>query len=125
MAQADQRKGIRMTERRTEKRESCETTCEIVLRLDKEINGNGQPGIRQELQAVREELAAMRGAADARFRYTQILLAALTIVVALLAVPSIAHSIKAGELAIPIINQHTDLQPSYTATMNAPVLARK
>lgn len=108
-----------MVERRSEQREACETTCETVLRLDKEINGNGQPGIRQNVASINEQLAAIRGAQDARFKYTQILLAALTIAVALMALPSIAHAIKTGEISIPTIDQHTDIQPPYTATMRS------
>ena len=34
---------------------ACETMCESVIRLDKQINGNGQPGIRQELRALADE----------------------------------------------------------------------
>ena len=34
---------------------ACEVACEVVVRLDKQVNGNGQPGIRQELQALAAE----------------------------------------------------------------------
>jgi hypothetical protein len=49
-----------MAERRTRtiKKAACETTCEQVTRLDKQINGNGQPGIRQELQVLAAEAHA-------------------------------------------------------------------
>ena len=44
-----------MAERRTAQKAACEAVCEVALRLDKQINGNGQPGIRQELQALANE----------------------------------------------------------------------
>lgn len=92
-----------MVERRKSVQVACETVCETVKRLEKEIEGNGQPGIRQAIAGIREELAAMRGAQDARFRYTQVLLAALTIAVALMAIPNIAHALHVGELKFPQI----------------------
>jgi len=92
-----------MVERRKSVQMACETVCETVKRLEKEIDGNGQPGIRQAIAGIREELAAMRGAQDARFRYTQVLLAALTIAVALMAIPNIAHALHVGELKFPEI----------------------
>ncbi|HUD73849.1 MAG TPA: hypothetical protein VMQ76_02165 [Terracidiphilus sp.] len=33
----------------------CETNCESMRRLDKQVNGNGQPGLRQDLAALAAE----------------------------------------------------------------------
>lgn len=81
---------------RREGQKACEMACDLVSRLDKQINGNGQPGIAQHIQAIREDLASMRGAADARYRFTTILLAVLTIAVMLVALPNIAHALHLG-----------------------------
>ena len=90
-----------MEDRRRSVNSACETMCDTVLRLDKQINGNGQPGIAQHIQAIREDLAAMRGAADARYRFTTILLSVLTIAVMLVALPNIAHALHLSELKMP------------------------
>ena len=102
---------------------SSEVSREEFDRLDHDVNGNGQPGMRQDIQAIREDLAAMRGAADQRAQYMTWLLAALTIAVALMAIPSIAHAIHVGELKIPrIFIPHHDSQ-LYTAQKDIPQLS--
>jgi len=107
-------------DRRLKTQASCETVCDTARRLEKEVNGNGQPGLRQEIQKVREELAAMRGAADARFKYTQILLAALTIAVALMAIPRIADAIHTGKIHFPILSISAPLESAtITHTQSA------
>jgi Flp pilus assembly protein TadG len=47
-----------MAEQRRNQRAVCEKMCEAVMRLDKQINGNGQPGIRQNLQMLADEAHA-------------------------------------------------------------------
>ena len=50
-----------MAERRSKQERSespvaaCEMPCETVKRIDRELNGNGQPGMRQELRHLADE----------------------------------------------------------------------
>ena len=59
-------------------------TREEFDRLDKQINGNGQPGIRQDLQKIKEDQAAIRGAQDERAKIDSRRWKAMTFILSLL-----------------------------------------
>jgi hypothetical protein len=45
-------------ERPESQKAACEMICEAVTRLDKQLNGNGQPGLRQDVQVLADEAHA-------------------------------------------------------------------
>lgn len=53
-------------------------------RLDKQVNGNGQPGIKQSLEKIQEDQAAIRGAQDERAKVDNRRWKAMSLILALL-----------------------------------------
>lgn len=83
-------------------------TREEFNNLYKQVNGNGQPGIRQDLQTCVSQLDAIRGAQDERartdekrFRGQTILLTVFGLILALLTVLETKRQFHTGELAWP------------------------
>ena len=77
-------------------------------RLDKQVNGNGQPGIRQKLDVCVSQLDAIRGAQDERARIDEkrfkgqtILLTVFGLILALLTFLEVKRQIHTGELTWP------------------------
>lgn len=106
-------------------------------RLYKDVNGNGQAGVRQNVQQCLEELSAIRGAQDERTRIDSrrwtiqaLILTALGLVIGLIGLLEANRQHHAGQLDFPQINhseqrnwdyagwraqQDSDLPPSYQA----------
>lgn len=123
---------------------ACENMCEVVVRLDKQINGNGQPGLRQELQAFKDEahkfftesktrdderekgmrehaqdVANKLSAHDRGFnRRVTIFGAIMTVLMAVIAGATLWHSYKIGDLAIPKTFHSQQTRQEYTVRMN-------
>jgi hypothetical protein len=77
-------------------------------RLDHDVNGNGQAGLRQKLDLCVSQLDAIRGGQDARRDVDQrrwavqtIIIAALTLAVGIMALLDAHHQVKTGELSWP------------------------
>jgi hypothetical protein len=101
----------------------CELRMKAVMKI---LEGNGEPGLVADVRTIREDMAAARGAADARHKYTMILLACLTIAVALMAIPGIAYSFHVGDLKVPSIFQSKQSDKVYTVRMEkSPQLAKE
>jgi hypothetical protein len=83
-------------------------TREEFNRLDHDVNGDGQPGLRQEVAQYGAQLSEIRGAQKereridkARWTVQTIIISALTLAVGILALLLGVHESRNGELVWP------------------------
>jgi hypothetical protein len=81
---------------------------EEFTRLDHDVNGNGQAGLRQDVATCIAQLNAIRGAQDERARIDKQrwtvqtwIIAVLTLAVGIMALFNVNHAVKTGELSWP------------------------
>lgn len=103
-------------------------TREEFNRLDKQVNGNGQPGLKQTVEAVDVKVTIIlakqeeRQAIDSRrWVIMTVILAALTLILGLFGLLEANRQAKSGELRVPYKSLSRPAKPVLSSCRNWPM----